>query len=58
MRKHIFSERERHLLENFLTKAGNNKDSTVSEILQKIKKHEELFEDVYLYLQVRKTITE
>ena len=58
MRKHIFSERERQLLENFLTKAGNNKDSTVSEILQKIKKYEELFEDVYLYLQVRKTITE
>ena len=58
MRKHIFSERERQLLENFLTNAGNNKGSTVSEVLQKIKKYEELFEDVYLYLQVRKTITE
>jgi len=58
MRKHIFSERERQLLENFLTNTGNNKNSTVSEVLQKIKKYEELFEDVYLYLQVRKTITE
>ena len=56
MRRQIFSERERWLLENFITEAGN-KDSAVSEVLQKIKKYEALFEDVYLYLQVRKTIT-
>lgn len=58
MRKHIFSERERQLLKNFLTNAGNNKDPAMSEVLQMIKKHEVLFQDIYLYLQVRKTMTE
>jgi len=58
MRKHIFSERERQLLKNFLTNAGNNKDPAMLEVLQMIKKYEALFEDIYLYLQVRKTMTE
>jgi len=58
MKKHIFSERERQLLKNFLTNAGNNKDPAMLEVLQMIKKYEALFEDIYLYLQVRKTMTE
>lgn len=58
MRKHIFSEHERELLENFLTNTGNDNDPATSKALQKIKQYKALFEDVYLYLKIRKTMIE
>ncbi len=58
MRRFIFSERERRLLENFLANTNSSKDAAVTMVLQKIKKYRVLFEDVYLYLQVRKTMTD
>jgi hypothetical protein len=55
MRTYIFTDRERRILEAFVT--GSNADRTaVSKIMHKIRKHQALFEDVYLYLRVRKTM--
>jgi hypothetical protein len=55
MRTYIFTDRERRILEAFVT--GSNVDRTeVSNIMHKIRKHQALFEDVYLYLRVRKTM--
>jgi hypothetical protein len=56
MRTYIFTSRERQILESYLT-GGSIEKIPVSKIIQKIKKHETLFEDVYLYLKVRKTMT-
>ena len=56
MRTFIFTSRERQILENYLTE-GSIEKIAVSKIIQQIKKHETLFEDVYLYLKVRKTMT-
>jgi len=55
MRSHIFTNNERRILEDYLTNADVNKVE-VSKILDRIRKHSILFEDIYLYLQVRKTI--
>jgi hypothetical protein len=55
MRTYIFTDRERHILEAFVT--GSEVDRTkVSKIMHRIRKHQALFEDVYLYLRVRKTM--
>jgi hypothetical protein len=44
------------LLEAFAT--GGKLDNTeVSKILDKMRRHQTLFEDVYLYLRIRKTMT-
>jgi len=55
MRTYIFTDRERRILEAYLTWAKINR-SELSKILTQIHKKEMLFEDVYLYLQVRSKI--
>ena len=55
MRTYIFTDRERRILEAYLTHAKINK-SELSKILTQIQKKELLFEDVYLYLQARSKI--
>lgn len=55
MRSHIFTNNERRILEDYLANAEVNKVE-VSKILDRIRKHSILFEDIYLYLRVRKTI--
>ena len=55
MRKFIFTKQERAVLESFLT-ATKSDDREVSRLLDKIKGNSVLFEDVYLYLQVRKSL--
>jgi hypothetical protein len=54
MRTFIFSNPEREILENYLT--GRQVDSSeVAKIMRRLEQHTRLFEDVYLYLQIRKT---
>ncbi len=55
MRTYIFTDRERRILEAYLTNADFDKIG-ISRIKNKIRKNRALFEDVYLYLQVRKAI--
>ncbi len=52
----IFTDEERRILESYLTNAEVNK-AELSNLFNLIKKRKRLFEDVYLYLQIRKTIT-
>jgi len=52
----IFTDEERQILEAYLTNAEVNK-AALSNLFNLIKKRKRLFEDVYLYLQIRKTIT-
>jgi hypothetical protein len=56
MRTYIFTDSERRILETYLLKAAVNR-AVLSKILNRIKKEKLLFEDVFLYLQVRKTVT-
>jgi hypothetical protein len=56
MRTYIFTERERRILEAYLTEAKVDKIE-VSKIMHRFRKYTTLFEDVYLYLRVRKTMT-
>jgi len=56
MRTCIFTDSERQLLESLLTSAKTD-NAAVSKILRKIRKNKALFDDVYLYLRVRKTLT-
>jgi hypothetical protein len=53
MNPYIFSKDERRLLEDYLTNI-NDKDA-VQKLLAKIKENKTLFEDVYLYLQIKKS---
>ena len=55
MRTYIFSDRERRILEAYLTRAKIDRGE-LTKILTQIKKKKMLFEDVYLYLQVRSKI--
>ena len=55
MRTYIFTNRERRILEAYLTNADVDKIA-VSKIMYRIRKYRTLFEDVYLYLRVRKTV--
>ncbi len=55
MRNKIFTDRERRILEAYLLKTDVDK-AALSKVLYRIKKRKLLFEDVFLYLQVRKTI--
>jgi hypothetical protein len=57
MRNYIFTDRERRILEAYLIKADVDK-TALSKLRHRIKTENVLFEDVFLYLQVRKTITE
>jgi len=55
MRTYIFTARERRILEAHL--AGTKVSGTeVSKIMYRFRKYKTLFDDVYLYLQVRKTM--
>ena len=56
MRTYIFTKRERRILEAYLTDAKVDKIE-VSKIMHRLRKYKTLFEDVYLYLRVRKTMT-
>ena len=52
----IFTDEERSILEAYLI--NSKVDAAIlPELLDKIKKGKKLFEDIFLYLQVRKTIT-
>lgn len=55
MRDSIFTEKERVALESFLVNVKVHQPS-VSRILKKIGTNKLLFEDVYLYLKVRKVM--
>ncbi len=57
MRNHIFTDEERRILEAYLINTNVDK-TALSKLLNRIKSKKALFEDVFLYLQVRKTITE
>ena len=52
----IFTDEERRILEAYLTNAEADK-VVISNLFDQIKKRKSLFEDVFLYLQVRKVIT-
>jgi len=55
MRTYIFTDRERRILEAYLTNTDVDKIA-LSKIMHRIRKYGTLFEDVYLYLRVRKTV--
>ena len=52
----IFTAEERRILEAHLTNAEVDK-ATLANLFDQIKKRKSLFDDIFLYLQVRKTIT-
>ena len=52
----IFTDEERRILEAYLTNVEVDK-TALSKITNRIKTQKSLFEDVFLYLQVRKAIT-
>jgi len=52
----IFTDEERRILEAHLTNAKVDK-AALADLFNQIKKRKSLFEDIFLYLQVRKTIT-
>jgi hypothetical protein len=52
----IFTDEERRILEAYLTNAEVDK-AALSNLFDLIKKRKSLFEDVFLYLKVRKAIT-
>ena len=56
MRSNIFTKTERSILEDYIANPKINKVE-VPKILDQIRKHSILFEDIYLYLRVRKTMT-
>ncbi len=51
----IFTDEERKILEAYLTK-GKVDRTTLSKLLDEVKTGESLFADIFLYLQVRKTM--
>ena len=51
----IFTDEERQLLESHLTNVKVDK-AAVDKLLNKIKAEKSLFDDVFLYLQVKKTL--
>jgi len=56
MRTSIFSNHERRILEDYLANIEVDKVE-ISKILSRIRTYTHLFEDIYLYLKVRKTMT-
>jgi len=56
MIKKIFSDEERQILEAHLINANVDKDA-LTKILDQLKFQKSLFDDVFLYLQVKKTLT-
>ena len=56
MNSKIFTDEERQLLESHLISAKVDQDA-VTKLIDKIKTQKSLFDDVFLYLQVKKTLT-
>ena len=52
----IFTNDERQILESYLINTKVNKNEA-AKLLDQIKTQKSLFEDVFLYLQVKKTLT-
>ena len=52
----IFTDEERQFLEAHLINAKVDKDA-LAKIINQIKTQKRLFDDVFLYLQVKKTLT-
>ena len=52
----IFTDEERQILEGHLINAKVDKDK-LEKLLNEIKTQKGMFDDVFLYLQVRKTLT-
>jgi len=52
----IFTDEEHRILEAYLTNAEVDK-AALANLFDQIKKRKSLFEDIFLYLQIRKTIT-
>ena len=52
----IFTDEERRILEAHLTNAEVDK-AALANLFDQIKKRKSLFDDIFLYLQVRKTFT-
>ena len=55
MKNKIFSHRERKILEEHLINPKSDNDE-IKKILNQIKTKKTLFDDVFLYLQVKKTL--
>ena len=55
MKNKIFSHRERQILEEHLINPKSDNDE-IKKILNQIKTKKTLFDDVFLYLQVKKTL--
>ena len=55
MKNKIFSHRERKILEEHLINPKIDNDE-IKKILKHIKTQKSLFDDVFLYLQVKKTL--
>ena len=56
MIKKIFTDEERQFLEAHLINAKVDKDA-LAKIINQIKTQKSLFDDVFIYLQVKKTLT-
>lgn len=52
----IFSDEERQILESHLINAKVDK-VILAKLIEQIKSEKSLFDDVFLYLQVKKTLT-
>ena len=52
----IFSEEERQILESHLLNAKVDKNM-LAKVLDEIKTQKRLFDDIFLYLQVKKTLS-
>lgn len=52
----IFTDQERQLLESHLINAKVDK-LALDKILEKLRTEKKLFDDIFLYLQVKKTLT-
>ena len=56
MKTEIFNDQERKLLESHLINAKVDKIA-LEKILEKLRTEKKLFDDVFLYLQIKKTLT-
>lgn len=52
----IFTDQERQILESYLINSKVDKN-TLDKLLEKLKTEKKLFDDIFLYLQVKKTLT-
>ena len=52
----IFTDQERQILESYLINSKVDKNN-LDKLLEKLKTEKKLFDDIFLYLQVKKTLT-